>query len=111
MNPDRRKRRHIRIRHRVNGTATRPRVSVFRSASRIAVQLIDDEAGQTLLSATTQTVTASDQRTRAGLLGKELAKEAQKKGISTVVFDRGGYTYHGRVKAVADGLREGGLSV
>jgi large subunit ribosomal protein L18 len=111
--PERLKRRHRRVRKKIMGTAERPRLAVFRSSKHVYVQAIDDIAGRTLAAAST---VEADQRTGAtatvdaaknvGLLIAERAKAA---GISTVVFDRGGFTYHGRVAAVADGAREGGL--
>ena len=110
-----RKRRHMRVRRKVSGTAARPRLNVFRSLNNISVQVIDDQAGHTLVSAST--LEADLQESLAGKLKVEQAKEigkiiaarAKEAGIEQVVFDRGGYRYHGRVKAVADGSREGGL--
>ena len=107
-----RARRHRRIRGKVSGTAERPRLAVFRSNAGIAAQLIDDASGRTLAAATWQQFekpfkgTKSDQ---AREVGKLLAAAATKAGVETCVFDRGGYLYHGRVKALADGAREGGL--
>ncbi len=112
-----RKRRHMRIRRKVTGTAERPRLTVYRSLNHIYCQLVDDLAGRTLL-----TVSSLDGEIREGMktakwkvgtgkaVGKRLAQVAKEKGILRVCFDRGGYLYHGRVKAVADGAREGGLN-
>ena len=111
-------RRRARVRARVSGTATRPRLSVFRSARGMYVQLIDDDAGKTLASVHQKTAPRSgDVGERAGkvaaayLLGKQIAEKAKTAKIARVVFDRGGYAYHGRVQAVADGARDGGLTV
>ena len=107
-----RARRHRRIRRRIYGTAERPRLFVFRSNRGIQAQLVDDAEAKTLASAShtqlkkTFKGTKSDQ---AAEVGKLLAEQAKKAGIETIVFDRGGYLYHGRVKALADGAREGGL--
>lgn len=110
--------RHARIRARVRGTASRPRLSVFRSHKHLLLQLINDEASKTILAVKDTDLpkgklTPSKERTigvaRAHALGALLAERAKKAGISSVVFDRGGYEYHGRVKAVADGARAGGL--
>ncbi len=109
----RRQKLHWRIRKNLNGTAQRPRLSVFRSNKDIYAQLIDDVAGSTLAAANSrqkdlaaQTGTKSD---IAALVGKALAEKAKALGIETCIFDRGGYLYHGRVKSLADGAREGGL--
>jgi large subunit ribosomal protein L18 len=108
-------RRHIRVRKNVQGTQQRPRLSVFRSLSEIYAQIIDDKAGQTIVSASS---IDQDLRTKmaglkkseqAKMVGKMLAERAKGKGVQTVVFDRGGFKYSGRVKALADGAREGGL--
>ena len=105
-----RNRRHGRVRSVVSGTKARPRLSVFRSLSHMSVQLIDDTTGKTLASATTRGTKHKGTKTeRALALGKELAEKAKAAGITKVAFDRGGSLYHGRVKAVADGAREGGL--
>lgn len=103
-----RQRRHVRVRAKVQGTGDRPRLVVFRSDKHIYVQLVNDVAQRTLLSVTDSGLTGkkSDKATAVGKLAADRAKAA---GISKVVFDRGGYRYHGRVKAVADGAREGGL--
>ncbi len=112
---DKRKLRHARVRGRVQGTAAMPRLSVFRSLKQIYAQLIDDEAGKTLVSVSSQGLKISKENSLAGKTGLAyetglaLAKVAVKKGIEKVCFDRGGYKYHGRVKAVADGARAGGL--
>ena len=107
-----RKRRHLRVRKRVNGTADRPRLNVFRSLSQIYVQVINDETGTTLISASS---IDSDLRknmkgkTKTEQVGKVVAERAKSQGIDQVIFDRAGYRYIGRVKALADGAREGGL--
>ncbi len=110
-------RRHRRVRNRVVGSALRPRLVVFRSLKNIEGQLVDDDAGRTLLGLSTLAPELRDSQVsddhprikRAFAAGKLLAERAKEKGIETVVFDRGGYKYHGRVKAFADGAREGGL--
>jgi len=108
-------RRHARVRKNLAGTADRPRLSVFRSLSEIYVQVIDDQAGRTLVSASSVdnelrgTMDGKNKTEQAKLVGQAVAKRAQDKGISAVVFDRGGFRYTGRIKAVADGAREGGL--
>ena len=108
-------RRHARVRKHVAGTAERPRLNVFRSVAEIYAQVIDDEAGQTLVSASSidhdlRTDLAGVKKSeQARLVGKALADRAKSKGITCVVFDRGGFRYIGRVKALADGAREGGL--
>jgi large subunit ribosomal protein L18 len=109
----RRLKRRRRVRAKVTGTAERPRLAVFRSNNGVFVQLIDDEAGVTLAAAQwteaeLRTLGRTEQATRIGELIAERAKAA---GIETAVFDRGGYQYHGRVKAVADGAREAGLAI
>lgn len=111
---DRRKRIRRRIRKKVQGTAQRPRLSVFRSNKYIYAQLVDDVAGVTLAQASSfeaaiaQTGNKSEQSAN---VGKLLAERAKAVGIETVVFDRAGYLYHGRVKSLADGAREGGLNL
>ena len=108
-----RERRHNRIRAKVLGNAERPRLSVFRSNKFIYAQIIDDETGKTLVSASDKTVKRAKNAGKvagAKVVGSEIAKLAKEKNISKVVFDRGGYLYTGRVKAVSDGAREGGLS-
>lgn len=112
---DQRARRKSRIRKRVTGTQQRPRLTVFRSARHIYAQIIDDTQGHTLVSACSldQTVTAAAADTkkvdRATLVGKLVAERAKAMGIDKVVFDRNGFLYHGRVKAVSEGAREAGL--
>lgn len=103
-----RAKRHLRIRKRVLGSAERPRLSVIRSNRRVIVQLIDDSTGTTLAAGATPTGKTAN-RELAKQLGKEVATQASAKGISSVVFDRSGYLYHGRVAALAEGAREGGL--
>jgi len=112
-----RTRRHKRIRRKVSGTAERPRLTVYRSLNHIYVQLVDDLSGRTLLSVSSRDgavqadVKAAKGKVGAGkAVGKHVAQMARDKGIQRVCFDRGGYLYHGRVKAVADGAREGGLN-
>ena len=102
-------RRHKKVRAKVRGTAKRPRLCVFKSNTRIYAQLIDDEAGRTLLGVSDASVSGKTKTERASLAGEALAKEAAKKGVTAVVFDRGGYVYTGRVRAFADGARKGGL--
>jgi large subunit ribosomal protein L18 len=109
-----RKQRHLRVRKKVFGTPERPRLNVFRSSRHIYAQLIDDTKGVTLASASTLDKELRDQVNggtveAAHKVGLLIAKRALEKGYKTVVFDRGGYLYHGRVKALADGAREGGL--
>jgi len=106
---DNRTRRRKRIRAKVFGTASRPRLSVYKSNVRLYVQLIDDVMGMTLVSVSDDTMKGATKTDRAREAGKALAQAASKKGISTVVFDRGGYMYIGRVRAIAEGAREGGL--
>jgi large subunit ribosomal protein L18 len=106
-------RRHRRIRGKVSGTAERPRLVVFRSNKGISAQLVDDLTGRTLAAASWLGLKKSFKGTKteqAAEVGKLLAASAKQAGIETAVFDRGGYLYHGRVKALADGAREGGLS-
>ena len=110
--PAKRLRRRRRVRAKVHGSAERPRISVFRSNRGIFAQLIDDDAGRTIASvqwteADLRSLKPMEQATEAGKL---LASRAKAAGIDTAVFDRGGYQYHGRVKALAEGAREGGLS-
>lgn len=104
--------RHRRVRARVAGTKARPRVSVFKSNKHIFVQLIDDESRKTILSSkdsSSKSKPKGDKSEKASDIGKVIAEKAKSVGISEVVFDRGGYKYHGRVKALAEGLRAGGL--
>jgi large subunit ribosomal protein L18 len=105
---ERRYRRHLRVRRRVAGTPERPRLVVFRSLKHIAAQLVDDRSSRTLLTVTDSGI-AGSKTERAGEVGKRLAARAKESGLSKIVFDRAGYRYHGRVKALADGAREGGL--
>lgn len=110
---DARKKRKTRIRKKVSGTASRPRLVVFRSSKHIYAQIVDDGAGVTLVSASTLAFEGSGHRLtcdNAKLVGQKIAEEAIKKSITAVVFDRNGFVYHGRVKALADGAREGGLN-
>jgi large subunit ribosomal protein L18 len=107
-----RERRHRRIRGKVAGTADRPRLAVFRSNKGIFAQLVDDASGRTIAGASWLGLAKSfkgNKVEQAGEVGKAVAAAAKKAGIDTVVFDRGGYLYHGRVKALAEGAREGGL--
>ena len=107
-------RRHRRVRGKISGTAERPRLDVFRSAKHIYAQIIDDVAGVTLVSASSMDKDFEGNGGNveaATLVGKKIAEKALAKGISEVVFDRGGFVYHGRVKAVAEGAREGGLEL
>ena len=110
-----RTRRHTRVRKNLAGTAERPRLNVFKSLSGIYAQVIDDQAGRTLLSASSvdrelrERMKGLKKSEQAKLVGQMLAERAKSKGIQAVVFDRGGYRYIGRVKAFADGAREGGL--
>lgn len=112
---EQRDRRHRRVRGRVTGTADRPRLNVFRSLSGIYVQVIDDTVGRTLVSASTidkevaAQIEGKNKTESAKLVGQVIAQRAKAAGISKVVFDRGGYRYHGRVAALAAGAREGGL--
>ena len=103
-----RKRIHLRVRKKVNGTPERPRLSVYRSNNAIYCQVINDLAGHTLVAATSLGMTGANV-TQATEVGKLIAERAIAVGIKRVVFDRGGYLYHGRVKALAEGAREGGL--
>ena len=98
-----------RIRGRVSGTADRPRMSVFRSNKGIYVQLIDDLSGRTLAAASSKGLEGGTKTEVSAKVGKEIAKLAKEKGIETVVFDRNGYLFHGRVKSLADAAREAGL--
>ncbi len=108
-----RKRRHKRVRAAISGTAARPRLNVFRSLNHIYAQIIDDAKGVTLVSASSIEKAIADNggnKKTARQVGKLLAERAQKAGVTTVVFDRGGYLYHGRVQELAEGAREGGLA-
>ena len=110
---ERRERIHLRIRSTISGTAERPRLSVFRSNSEIYAQLVDDLSGKTLGAASSrdkEIASASGNKSEiAKLVGKSIAEKASQSGIVSVVFDRGGYLYHGRVKQLAEGAREAGL--
>jgi large subunit ribosomal protein L18 len=107
-----RERRHRRVRGKISGTAERPRLTVFRSNLGITAQLVDDESGRTLAAASWQQLKKSfkgSKSDQAKEVGKLLAANAKKANVDACVFDRGGYLYHGRVKALAEGAREGGL--
>lgn len=107
--------RHLRVRKKINGTAARPRLSVFRSSKHMYAQLIDDVSGVTIVSASTQdkelveAIGNGGNIDAASKVGELIAKRAQAKGVSQVVFDRGGYLYHGRIQALATAAREAGL--
>jgi large subunit ribosomal protein L18 len=108
-----RERRHYRLRRTIVGSAERPRLVVFRSNRGVEAQLVDDAEGRTLASASHRELKKSfkgNKTEQAAEVGKLLADKARKAGVESVVFDRGGYLYHGRVKALADGAREGGLN-
>ena len=106
-----RKRRHRRVRGRVQGTAERPRLAVYRSNTGGSAQVLDDLAGHTIVAASPTALTGASgsKKDVAEQVGRLVAERARERGIERVVFDRGGYLYHGRVKALADGAREGGL--
>ncbi|MCI0395147.1 MAG: 50S ribosomal protein L18 [Chloroflexi bacterium] len=110
-----RQRRHRRVRVKISGTSERPRLNVFRSLQHIYAQVIDDTQGRTLASASTldkevaSMASGKPKKEQAVLVGKVLAQRAQAAGVTEVIFDRGGYLYHGRIKALAEGAREGGL--
>lgn len=108
-----RKRRHIRVRKKVSGTPVRPRLVVTRSARHVVAQIVDDTKGHTLASASSMEVdlrgAGVDKTAKARKVGQLVAARAKEAGVETVVFDRGGNKYHGRVAALADGAREGGL--
>ncbi|HLB53577.1 MAG TPA: 50S ribosomal protein L18 [Gemmatimonadales bacterium] len=112
---DRRYRRHLRVRKRVTGTAERPRLVVFRSLKHVYAQVVDDDRGMTLLGVSDGSegleLAGQGKVARAKATGKLLAAKAKAAGITRVVFDRAGYRYHGRVQAVAEGAREGGLEL
>ena len=107
-------RRHLRVRKKITGTPARPRLVVNRSAKHIFAQIVDDTAGRTLASASTLDDSirsaSGDKTAKSKLVGQLLAERAKAAGLTTVVFDRGGYQYHGRVAALAEGAREGGLN-
>lgn len=104
-----REKRKLRIRSKVSGTAERPRLCVFRSTKSNYAALIDDKSGKTMASASDMKEAKKGNVGSAKIVGQKLAEEAKKKNIETCVFDRGGYKYHGKVKAIAEGAREGGL--
>jgi large subunit ribosomal protein L18 len=110
-----RKRRHLRVRKSISGTTQRPRLVVTRSSRHVVAQVVDDTRGHTLASASTMEadlrVLEGDKTTKARRVGELVAARAREAGVETVVFDRGGNRYHGRVAAVADGAREGGLAL
>jgi large subunit ribosomal protein L18 len=102
-------RRHLRVRKKVTGTSERPRLVVYRSLKHITAQLVDDISQRTLLTVSSHPVTEGKKTEKSMAVGRTLAARAKDAGITRVVFDRAGYKYHGRVKAVAEGAREGGL--
>ncbi|MBV1758760.1 MAG: 50S ribosomal protein L18 [Dethiosulfatibacter sp.] len=110
-----RQKRHYKMRNKIQGTPERPRLNVFRSSSNIFAQVIDDIKGVTIAAASTldndikEKVSGLNKTEAAKIVGQEIAKKSKDKGIEAVVFDRGGYLYHGRVKSLADGARESGL--
>ena len=109
-----RHRRHLRVRRKIAGTAVRPRLSVFRSLRHVYAQVVDDEAGRTVAAASSRESAAADNGSRgnavlARRVGQLLAERARAAGVTRVVFDRGGYLYHGRVQALAEAAREAGL--
>ena len=108
------KRRHLRVRKKVSGTTARPRLVVTRSARHVVAQIVDDTKGHTLASASTMEVdlrgASGDKTAKARSVGKLVAERAKKAGVEAVVFDRGGHRFHGRVAALAEGAREGGLA-
>ena len=106
---ERRFKRHLRVRNKVTGTSERPRLVVFRSLKHIYAQLVDDAARRTLATVSDLGIEQGKKGERAAEVGKLIAERAKAAGISRVVFDRAGYRYHGRIKAVADGARKGGL--
>jgi len=112
---DSRLRRHLRVRKKIEGTPERPRLVVFRSSKHIYAQVVDDDRGVTLVGASDSSegiqIEGSGKTAKSMALGLLIAARAKEKGIAAVVFDRGGYQYHGRVKAVADGARKGGLEL
>jgi large subunit ribosomal protein L18 len=110
-----RQKRHMRLRNKIQGTPERPRLNIFRSSMNIYAQVIDDTQGFTIASASSkdkeiaEKVNGLNKTEAAKIVGQEVAKNAMEKGVETVIFDRGGYLYHGRVKSLADGARESGL--
>ncbi len=115
MRPDRKRqariRRHRRVRGKVSGTPERPRLAVFRSNRHIYAQVVDDRAARTLVAASDVGLEEGDKQARAKKVGLAIAERARAAGVGRVVFDRGGRLYHGRVKALAEGAREGGLEI
>ena len=108
-NTDRRVRIKFRVRNKISGTASRPRLCVFRSNKQIYAQVINDENGTTIVSASSLGMDKMPKQEQAAIVGEKIAKLATEAGISEVVFDRNGYLYHGRVQEVANGARKGGL--
>ena len=106
---DRRYKRHLRVRNKISGTTERPRLVVFRSLKHIYAQLVDDTTGRTLATVSDLSIEQGKKGERAAEVGRLIAERAKTAGITRVVFDRAGYRYHGRIKAVADGARKGGL--
>jgi large subunit ribosomal protein L18 len=104
-------RRHVRVRKKVSGTPERPRLAVYRSNRHVYAQLVDDRAGRTIASASDLSLADGNKAARAKEVGKALAERAKTAGVECAVFDRGGRLYHGRVQAVAEGAREGGLRI
>ena len=110
-----RQKRHMRMRNKIQGTPERPRLNIFRSSKNIYAQVIDDSQGFTVASASSkdkeiiEKINGLNKTEAAKIVGQEVAKKAMDKGVETVIFDRGGYLYHGRVKSLADGARESGL--
>lgn len=104
-----RQRRHLRVRKKIAGTAARPRLVVYRSLKHTYAQLVDDTANRTMLTVSSAALASGKKTEKSTEVGKLIAARAKDAGITRVVFDRAGYKYHGRVKAVADGAREGGL--
>ena len=104
-------RRHRRVRQKVTGTAERPRLAVYRSNRHIYAQLVDDRAARTLVAASDVGLAEGDKTVRAKEVGRQLALRARAAGVEQAVFDRGGRMYHGRVKSLAEGAREGGLAI
>jgi large subunit ribosomal protein L18 len=106
---EKRVRRHLRVRKKVMGTPERPRLVVYRSLKHITAQLVDDMTRRTLMTISSSSVAEGKKTEKSAAVGRQLATRAKAAGITRVVFDRAGYKYHGRVKAVAEGAREGGL--
>ena len=107
-----RKKRHKKIRYKVIGTAERPRLAVYRGLRHMYAQIIDDSSGKTLIGMIDKSIIESGSGIeRATALGNELAKKAKEKGITSIVFDRGGFRYHGQVKALADSIRQAGITL